>query len=255
MLVEEGTSITISCTYSTSYTSAYNLFWYQHYTKKAPAYILHKANQGTLSNVAPFAMKRFKSQVDSHSTNLTITDLEIEDSAMYLCALQRNTASKPIFGEGTRLYVRPQATEKKEPSVYVLKANEQQETVTKSLCLATDFPSPPDGNITGYVNRNKIELTDALLLDRSSDETWRYGTTFWNEKFSIESGCKIDYRHISYIAEDASDDLGTCSSTTEEEFETDERVNTLTFEVLGLRCLVIKGIIFNLISTQKLWYY
>uniref|UniRef100_A0A8C5M961 Ig-like domain-containing protein n=1 Tax=Leptobrachium leishanense TaxID=445787 RepID=A0A8C5M961_9ANUR len=92
--MEEGMTVTLSCTYTSSYTATFYLYWYQYYPNKTPNYILHKANQGTLSNVAPFAMGKFTSQVDSRSTNLTITDLKIEDSAMYLCALQRGYSEK-----------------------------------------------------------------------------------------------------------------------------------------------------------------
>ncbi|CAH2294584.1 T-cell receptor alpha chain V region RL-5 [Pelobates cultripes] len=87
--VEEGTSVTLSCSYTTSYTTTYYLYWYRHYPNKAPDYILHKANQGTFVNTAPFAKERFNSQVDAESTNLTISEFKIEDSTMYLCGLQR----------------------------------------------------------------------------------------------------------------------------------------------------------------------
>ncbi|KAE8633711.1 hypothetical protein XENTR_v10002046 [Xenopus tropicalis] len=82
-------SVDLSCSYSTSLSSVYYLYWYRHYAYGGPEYILFKANRGSLENTASFAEKNFKSEVNSNSTTLTITDLKPEDSATYHCALQR----------------------------------------------------------------------------------------------------------------------------------------------------------------------
>ncbi|CAH2294582.1 tripartite motif-containing 7-like [Pelobates cultripes] len=94
--VEEGITVTLTCSYMTSNTYSYYLYWYRHYPNKALDYILRKTNKGSEStSMAPFAMERFTIQVDSLTTNLTITDVKIEDAAMYYCGLQEHNVTEP----------------------------------------------------------------------------------------------------------------------------------------------------------------
>lgn len=85
---EEGRNVTLSCSYLTTYKSVYYLYWYRHYPGTPPQYILHKANQGSLSNTAPFADGKFSCEVTTNSTHLYMNDVKTEDSARYVCALQ-----------------------------------------------------------------------------------------------------------------------------------------------------------------------
>ncbi|MEE6508804.1 hypothetical protein FKM82_023002, partial [Ascaphus truei] len=89
MFIEEGMNFTFSCSSSTSYATTFYLYWYRHYPNRGPEYILHKANKGTASESPTFTKGRFISEVNSDSTNLTIVDLKMVDSATYHCALQR----------------------------------------------------------------------------------------------------------------------------------------------------------------------
>ncbi|TFJ97724.1 oxysterols receptor LXR-beta [Platysternon megacephalum] len=85
---EEG-SVTLSCSYETSYTAGVSLYWYRQYPNRAPQYILRRGAKGiTFSDAADFAQKRFSSQATDSSTVLNITTLELADTAVYLCALQ-----------------------------------------------------------------------------------------------------------------------------------------------------------------------
>ncbi|CAH2284651.1 Hypothetical predicted protein [Pelobates cultripes] len=63
--------------------------------------------------------------------------------------------------------------------------------------------------------------------------------------------CKIE--HGTKTAEEFPGIYSNTCDSSSSTFETDERLNTVSFEVFGLRCLVIKGIIFNIISTQRIW--
>ncbi|CAM5101033.1 unnamed protein product [Natator depressus] len=83
-----GGSVTLSCSYTTSDSSAY-LHWYRQYPNQAPQYILWRGAKSASgqSNTADFAQKRFSSQADDSSTALNITALEVADGAEYLCAL------------------------------------------------------------------------------------------------------------------------------------------------------------------------
>ncbi|CAM4553353.1 unnamed protein product, partial [Lepidochelys kempii] len=85
-----GGSVTLSCSYATSGSDAY-LYWYRQYPNQAPQYILWRGAKSAsqFSDTADFAKKRFSSQADDSSTVLNITALELADSAVYHCALQR----------------------------------------------------------------------------------------------------------------------------------------------------------------------
>ncbi|CAM4552562.1 unnamed protein product [Lepidochelys kempii] len=86
----EGGSVTINCSYTTSYTSSLSLYWYRQYPNRAPQYLLQRGAKGnTYDHTADFAQERFSSQADDSSTVLTIAVLEPTDTAMYYCALQR----------------------------------------------------------------------------------------------------------------------------------------------------------------------
>uniref|UniRef100_A0A8C8RRU3 Ig-like domain-containing protein n=1 Tax=Pelusios castaneus TaxID=367368 RepID=A0A8C8RRU3_9SAUR len=83
-----GDSVTLRCSYTTSNSYVY-LYWYRQFPDQAPQYILRKGakSYSQYSNTADFAKKRFSSQTDDSSTVLSITALELSDTAVYLCAL------------------------------------------------------------------------------------------------------------------------------------------------------------------------
>uniref|UniRef100_A0A674IC35 Ig-like domain-containing protein n=1 Tax=Terrapene triunguis TaxID=2587831 RepID=A0A674IC35_9SAUR len=86
----EGDTVTLSCSYETSYTAGVYLYWYRQYPNRVPQYILYRGAKGsTFSDTARFAQERFSSQADDSATILNITALELADSAVYYCALQR----------------------------------------------------------------------------------------------------------------------------------------------------------------------
>ncbi|CAM2094762.1 unnamed protein product [Caretta caretta] len=85
-----GGSVTLSCSYTTSDSYAY-LHWYRQYPNQAPQYILWRGAKSASrqSHTADFAQQRFSSQANDSATALNITALELADSAVYYCALQR----------------------------------------------------------------------------------------------------------------------------------------------------------------------
>ncbi|CAM2094761.1 unnamed protein product [Caretta caretta] len=87
----EGGSVTLSCSYETSYPAGVYLYWYRQYPTRAPQYILRRGTKEVsyVSDTAGFAQERFSSQADGNSTALNITALELADTAVYYCALQR----------------------------------------------------------------------------------------------------------------------------------------------------------------------
>ncbi|KAH1182335.1 hypothetical protein KIL84_010089 [Mauremys mutica] len=85
----QGDTVTLSCSYETSFTAGVYLYWYRQYPNRAPQYILRREAKGsTFSDTADFAQERFSSQANDTSTVLNITALELADTAVYLCALR-----------------------------------------------------------------------------------------------------------------------------------------------------------------------
>ncbi|CAH2294559.1 Hypothetical predicted protein [Pelobates cultripes] len=164
-----------------------------------------------------------------------------------------NNVNKLVFGKGTRLHVTPKIPEHTTPSVYILKSNENTGELPSSVCLVTDFPSYI-GSISGYQydEQSERELNDTLLLDSSGQE-WRYGSIFWDNKPLDEPKCNVKYND-GQLQTQADNDIDKCSeSSNQDYFETDERINTTSLTVLGLRLLTVKAIVFNMIITLRLW--
>uniref|UniRef100_A0A8C3SDW8 Ig-like domain-containing protein n=1 Tax=Chelydra serpentina TaxID=8475 RepID=A0A8C3SDW8_CHESE len=90
-----GVSVTLGCSYTTSDTRVY-LYWYRQYPHQAPQYILYRGAKSYRdlakqardeSDTAEFAQERFSSQANDSATVLSITALELTDTAVYLSML------------------------------------------------------------------------------------------------------------------------------------------------------------------------
>uniref|UniRef100_H3AS80 Ig-like domain-containing protein n=1 Tax=Latimeria chalumnae TaxID=7897 RepID=H3AS80_LATCH len=87
LVVFEGKTTIINCSYSTADTYPY-LFWYVQYVNKAPQYILQR-DPSTVQN-APRFKERFSATLDKEkkTTLLFIENTGMSDSAVYYCALR-----------------------------------------------------------------------------------------------------------------------------------------------------------------------
>ena len=83
----EGQSVTLRCNYETSDNTPV-LYWYRHHSDlQAPQFILWKgAKSRSTSKYIPD--KRYESQTSDTSSELTIRDLTLADTALYYCALE-----------------------------------------------------------------------------------------------------------------------------------------------------------------------
>uniref|UniRef100_A0A8C9T2A1 Ig-like domain-containing protein n=1 Tax=Scleropages formosus TaxID=113540 RepID=A0A8C9T2A1_SCLFO len=83
---EEGLRVSLECTFSTTSTY-YNIHWYRQYPGTAPQFILLR---GSGSYSAEFAKERFSSRAHKASgkASLSISRVQLEDSAVYYCALE-----------------------------------------------------------------------------------------------------------------------------------------------------------------------
>uniref|UniRef100_A0A3P9JD49 Ig-like domain-containing protein n=1 Tax=Oryzias latipes TaxID=8090 RepID=A0A3P9JD49_ORYLA len=81
----EGKSVTMKCNYQTSSSNVY-LYWYKHDSDlQALQFILRKGAKGYTGENIPD--KRYESRTTDTSTELTIRELTLADTALYYCAI------------------------------------------------------------------------------------------------------------------------------------------------------------------------
>ena len=81
---KEGESVTLKCSYDSSSESV-ALFWYRQYPNRALQFILWKGARQESSSHIPD--DRFSSTTSRYSTELTVGELRLADTALYYCAL------------------------------------------------------------------------------------------------------------------------------------------------------------------------
>uniref|UniRef100_A0A8C4GJB8 Ig-like domain-containing protein n=1 Tax=Dicentrarchus labrax TaxID=13489 RepID=A0A8C4GJB8_DICLA len=88
VIATEGETVTLGCTYETSYSGP-TLFWYKQDENNSPKFILLR-NKGDEGNTADKFKERFSASLNSTSKSvpLKIQKLQLSDSAVYYCALQ-----------------------------------------------------------------------------------------------------------------------------------------------------------------------
>uniref|UniRef100_A0A8C4NV80 Ig-like domain-containing protein n=1 Tax=Dicentrarchus labrax TaxID=13489 RepID=A0A8C4NV80_DICLA len=88
VIATEGETVTLGCTYETSYSGP-TLFWYKQDENNSPKFILLR-NKGDEGNTADKFKERFSASLNSTSRSvpLKIQKLQLSDSAVYYCALQ-----------------------------------------------------------------------------------------------------------------------------------------------------------------------
>ncbi|KAL3989148.1 hypothetical protein ACER0C_013466 [Sarotherodon galilaeus] len=88
VIAAEGDTVTLGCTFETSYTNP-TLIWYKQEVNSYPKYML-KTFSETTDKSEEFKNDRFDAEVDKKkkSVPLKIQKLQLSDSAVYYCALQ-----------------------------------------------------------------------------------------------------------------------------------------------------------------------
>ncbi|CAM4658890.1 unnamed protein product [Caretta caretta] len=166
--------------------------------------------------------------------------------AFYHCA--DTNVDKQVFGSGTRLNVKPNL-EKSKASIYQVKS----QNGIYSACLITDF-SP--GNIK--VGISDISLTDvnASIVQVKNPDSGEmeasYGTVLWEDQENIH--CIAEHEVGVDSMKESAEEGDTCKiMELDDNFETDNQLNLLSFTLLGLRIVFVKGVALNLLLTFWLW--
>ena len=85
-----GQSVSLNCRYETSWT-AYYLFWYKQLPSGQMTYVIHQGSLVTNASKDRYSVNFKKAD---KSISLTISALQLEDSAKYFCALSDSQCLK-----------------------------------------------------------------------------------------------------------------------------------------------------------------
>uniref|UniRef100_A0A803Y1W4 T cell receptor alpha constant n=1 Tax=Meleagris gallopavo TaxID=9103 RepID=A0A803Y1W4_MELGA len=160
-----------------------------------------------------------------------------------LCDSSSNTG-KLNFGSGTRLSVQPYITPS--PSVYRLTSEDDKNL---EMCLITDYSPEKLKSIRSNVNK-----TETVVEVATSENKYEasYLSTYWAKKGEMECGAM--HEGLEVRSDDPEAGASTlCITGMSLHFKTDENLNTLTFSQLGLKIILMKAIIFNVLMTMLMW--
>nr|AAO88988.1 T cell receptor alpha chain [Stegastes partitus] len=222
VIAAEGDTVILDCTFETTVTTV-SLFWYKQKVNDFPKYILRRGSYGD-DNAPEFHKDRFDAQVNKTSVPLKIQKLQLSDSAVYYCALSAGGRNKLIFGSGTKLTIEPRAEYK--PSYFKL----QHDGTT--ACLATGFSR----HNAALGHRNYSNLFNDSEAVRISPDLALYNQVIFLD--DSEDAC-----------EESSGEDVPCVDT----MSPDKTVSMASVAVLGLRVILFKTIVFNVLLTMRLW--
>nr|AAO88985.1 T cell receptor alpha chain [Stegastes partitus] len=224
VIAAEGDTVTLDCTFDSISTQLY-LFWYKQDVNDLPEYILRRTSYAKMDDNAPqFRTDRFDAKLNKTSVPLKIQKLQLSDSAVYYCALNAGSGTKLTFGSGTKLIVEPRAEYK--PSYFKL----QHDGTT--ACLATGFSR----HNAALGHRNYSNLFNDSEAVRISPDLALYNQVIFLD--DSEDAC-----------EESSGEDVPCVDT----MSPDKTVSMASVAVLGLRVILFKTIVFNVLLTMRLW--
>ncbi|GAB0199234.1 M1-specific T cell receptor alpha chain-like [Grus japonensis] len=151
---------------------------------------------------------------------------------------------KLTFGSGTRLSVQPNVTPS--PSVYRLTSKDDKDL---EMCLITDY-SPE--NITLHWHDKQTNVVVEVATPENKQEA-SYLSTYWAKKDVMRCGAN----HQGFGKLEGEDPekgaSAVCVTGVSLHFRTDENLNMLSLSQLGLKIILMKGIIFNVLMTMLMW--
>nr|AAO88987.1 T cell receptor alpha chain [Stegastes partitus] len=216
----EGSTVTLTYKYSKQGTGTDNLFWYRQHPGKSPQFLIYQFGS---QNVTQAGLSATVSG-DKNQITLKISSAAVTDSAVYYCALRLNAGVKLTFGNGVKLHV--QARAEYEPSYFKL----QHDGTT--ACLATGFSR----HNAALGHRNYSNLFNDSEAVRISPDLALYNQVIFLD--DSEDAC-----------EESSGEDVPCVDT----MSPDKTVSMASVAVLGLRVILFKTIVFNVLLTMRLW--
>lgn len=177
---------------------------------------------------------------------LQILAAELGDAATYYCRARKSGGSynKLTFGKGTKLSVYPKVTPS--PSVYRLTSKDAQGL---EMCLITDY-SPEQLTLSSAEQHTSAVV--GVATAESSEES-SYLSTYWARREQLH--CAASHQGFGELeGEDPeSGASAVCVTGLSLHFRTDEHLNTLSLSQLGLKIVLMKAVIFNVLMSVLVW--
>ncbi|XP_068852359.1 M1-specific T cell receptor alpha chain-like [Aphelocoma coerulescens] len=235
----EGTGINISCSHPKIQTSEY-IYWYRQLPGRGPEFL---ASIVKGSKELPEIAGGVWVSADRRSSALWLGRPRRGDAAVYYCALGDRSGWKVTFGSGTQLIVKPEVTPS--PSVYRLTSKDDQDL---EMCLITDYS--PEKLVL-----NSAEHTSAVVevANTENHEESSYLSTYWAKRDEMQCGASHEGFGELEGEDPESGASAVCVTGLSMHFRTDEHLNTLSLSQLGLKIVLMKGIIFNVLMTMLMW--
>ncbi|CAM9813833.1 unnamed protein product [Bubo scandiacus] len=148
------------------------------------------------------------------------------------------------FGSGTRLSVQPNVTPS--PSVYRLISKDDEDL---EMCLITDYS--PKKLTLNSPDKETSAIVEVATSENKQESS--YLSTYWAKKDEMQ--CGADHEGFGKLeSEDPESGASTiCVTGMSLHFKTDESLNMLSLSQLGLKIILMKGIIFNVLMTMLMW--
>ncbi|XP_059345257.1 T cell receptor alpha chain MC.7.G5-like [Ammospiza nelsoni] len=240
----EGTGINITCSHPKIQSSEL-IYWYRQLPGRGPELLMsiHKDSKKMPDNAGQLSVS-----ADRRSSWLWLAEPRRGDAAVYYCALGKSRKErsgwKVTFGSGTQLVVKPEVTPS--PSVYRLTSKDAQGL---EMCLITDY-SPEKLTVSSAEQHTSAVV--GVATDGDSEES-SYLSTYWATSDHLH--CAASHEGFGELeGEDPeSGASAVCVTGLSLHFRTDEHLNTISLSQLGLKIILMKGIIFNVLMTVLVW--
>ncbi|XP_074892232.1 M1-specific T cell receptor alpha chain-like [Buteo buteo] len=236
----EGTGISINCSHP-NIQSNEDIHWYRQLPGQGPAFLTLVYKDSKELSDPP---GRLSVAADRRSSALWLARPRRGDAAVYYCGLSIGSGyGKVTFGSGTRLSVQPNVTPS--PSVYRLISKDDEDL---EMCLITDY-SPE--KLKSKADKQTTALVDVVTPENNQEVS--YLSTYWAKKDEME--CGANHEGVGELkGEDPESGASTiCVTEVSLNFRTDENLNMLSLSQLGLKVILMKAIIFNVLMTMLMW--
>ncbi|XP_059532522.1 immunoglobulin lambda-1 light chain-like isoform X1 [Myotis daubentonii] len=156
-------SAKLTCTLSSGYSN-YGIDWFQQRPGQAPRYIMRLKSDGSHTK-ADGIPDRFSGSSSGSDRYLTVSNLQSEDEAEYICGADYNCF---VFGGGTQLTVLGQPKSAPSVSLFPPSAEELNNNKATLVCLMSDFYP---GSVTVAWKANGTPVTQGVETTKPSKQS------------------------------------------------------------------------------------